>query len=760
MTISWQDLLDIDLGKLHTAVSDWEKATKGLKTLAENARTGMQAKSDAARWAGVNAGVTRTFVTKTAKEIADLLAEACSIHQVISDAHTELLALQKRLRAAVGDARKAGIRVEDAGEGRARCFYAHVRGDTDARTQQELDALKELDDRINGILSHAQEIDASTMRALAKSHGNDAHNAGHTSYKSLDEAQAERATELAKLGPKMTDKQLTELNALIRYNAKDADFSTDFYKSLGGPEKTLEFYGRMSLDGTGGDDKGRLALTKQLQRGLGTALATATDPDHKPHLPSTWASEFRELGTRRIDLQAGFRNAPYGYQVLGGLLRYGAYDPKFINPIAAHIVQLHHKDPDFFMSGKPAMGGGDLDLGFNPSGKVGAGYDPLTSVLEGLGHSPEAAKKFFSDDMAQTVYNEDGTVKKGAALDYTYFDELMKKDFEWSADSLVTPGSDEATRARDGGPDALGHALEAATLGYAYDDPHPTPSRDDASAAIMERVVTTFGSPENIKEPFADSLGRMGAGYIDDLNWGLNESRADSIFSPTGSEASHARLDASSTVKFLSALGQHPDAYSHISLAQQIYGASALEAQVHGQHIDKPPCREIVRTGAELQGILDQSRADQIGAEGLAKDKEYNKSLQEKTDWIKFGAGVGIAAGAAFLPPVAAVGVAGTLIPVFMDAGEGALGQAIGNVIGDSAETRQQDSGSELQDQRTAVYQAGRTAAGAPMESFIGTHDIRHDQQGFGQDLEDALNSGYLRGTNGEDQFGVVPSAP
>ncbi|MDN3265547.1 hypothetical protein QWJ26_38240 [Streptomyces sp. CSDS2] len=360
--------------------------------------------------------------------------------------------------------------------------------------------------------------------------------------------------------------------------------------------------------------------------------------------------------------------------------------------------------------------------------------------------------------MRPTVYNEDGTVEKGAALDYTYFGELTRKNYEWAPDSLAAPGSDAASHARDGGPDALGHALEAATLGHPYDDPAPTLRRDSASAAIMAKVVETYGDPEKIHEPMSDSLGRMGAGYIDDLNWALNENRTDSLYYPASSTG-HAQFGDANAIKFLSAVGQHPDGYSEISTAQQVYGTIALEAQFRDGHITQSHAREVVRTGAEIQGILDQSRADQIKAEGLARDEAYNKSLQKKADWIQFGAGVGIAAGAAFLPPVAAAGVAGTLIPVFTDAGAGMIEQQIANVISDNAETMQHDSAAPIQRQTSEVYRVGRKAAAAPMESFMRNHGVHHDDDGFGQDLEEALDTGYVKGTNEKIQRGALPNA-
>ncbi|MFI9252864.1 hypothetical protein [Streptomyces sp. NPDC053069] len=119
MALTLTDLVDVDLSRLATAVSDWKKAVDGLKKAAESARTGMQAKSDSARWAGVNATVTREFVAKTAKEVSDLHSEGNSNYQVLEDGHNELASLQKQLRTAVQvDAPHLGVRVEDIGAGK------------------------------------------------------------------------------------------------------------------------------------------------------------------------------------------------------------------------------------------------------------------------------------------------------------------------------------------------------------------------------------------------------------------------------------------------------------------------------------------------------------------------------------------------------------------------------------------------------------------------------------------------------------------
>src|SRR5262249_6546732 len=152
--------------------------------------------------------------------------------------------------------------------------------------------------------------------------------------------------------------------------------------------------------------KVRLDSVAELQRNMGYALANSTDPDTGHHLPASWGAEFRKLGTQKIEWQQGLMNQPYGYQVLGGILRYGNYDPRFLDPIAEHITQLHQKDPDLLLT-HVGFGQGER-YGFNPSGRLGSGEDPLNSVLEALGHSPEASERFFTG--GPTAYREDGSV--------------------------------------------------------------------------------------------------------------------------------------------------------------------------------------------------------------------------------------------------------------------------------------------------------------------------------------------------------------
>ncbi|MEU0337296.1 DUF6571 family protein [Streptomyces sp. NPDC006193] len=666
MALTFTDLIEVDLGKLAAAVSDWKKTVDGLKKSAESARRGMQAKSDSAQWAGQNATVTREFVAKTAKEIADLHAEANSIYQVLEDGHTELAALQKQIKAAVqDDAAKQGLRVEDIGDGKVRCFFPHVRGDSDERTQEQLDQKRALEDRINRILDHAAEIDASVARALGKSHGGDAYNAGHSRYESLNDAEAERALELARKGDEMSDGELHELNRLLRYNSaeQDGEFATKFYKGLGGPEKTLEFYAEMSIDGTDADaTKTRLNEVRDLQKVMGYTLANATDPNHKHHLGDDWGAEFRRLGTQQIGWEPGQWNKPYGYQVLGGLLRYGNYDSRFLTPIAEHITQLHKKDPHFFVLNKPD---GSPDIyGFNPSGRLGTGNDPLNSVLEALGHSPGAAEKFFTG--TPTAYNEDGTVKKGGDPGFSsYLDLFTDKKFEWTVDTNaanVLADEDKTKAALNFGPEALGHALEAATTGRPYDsdDAADAVKHTDAQARLVSDIVNKFGEhPELISHnengdledaesgplyAMRQSLGDITAEYMGDFQRAMYRDSADSdLFSSFGATAD---LDSGYAQRFLGEVGQDPDAYAAITSAQQAYTTQVVDHVINGDSHSQASLDgrvgNAVAPGAAIAGIMSDARAHAIYEFHTASDTEFNEAAADKQKWVNRILGMGL----------------------------------------------------------------------------------------------------------------------
>ncbi|MFI9167885.1 hypothetical protein [Streptomyces lincolnensis] len=779
--LKYEDIIDAPLTKLKAAVDDWSEMAKKLDTLATDATDGMKAKADKASWEGVNAGVTRAFIGKTAKEFADAAAEAKGVKLILEEGY---LAIKKakedleNIRDHEGPA--AHIRVDGNGKVTAKNPLSQIpaaRHDPDYSDllRDEQRNIESWQKRIDLIVDNCSDTDVALKNSL-EANVTDRKDFNAPTYTKLDQEEAARAAALAGKGRNLTHSELQQLNELLKDNSKSVEFSKNFYEKLG-PEKSLAFFGQLSTDtyDYGKVDSQRLKDVQQLQENLGLNLATAS---HDKEFSDKWGPELRKMGTERIPLSKHDSGGPFGYQLLGGIMRYGNYDAKFLNPIAEHVAQLHAKDPYMFAENKVVNS--PFKNPFNPSGVNGAGYDPATAMLEALGNSPEAAKKFFADP--PTAYNEDGTVnhdgtadlgkdKDGQEID-NYLDFFGNEKWE-SFPDVNSLDEKELKASLDQMPDALGHALEAATLGYPAGHPDPGVVRDADNAAVMQKVLEKYGADPGLlkdhHEALADSLGVMGGGYIDDINWALDKNHPGSVFAPGKNPEGH--LDFADTADgngrsivrgFLSTLGQHPDAYATVSAAEQVYTRSVLEGTVGSDgEIKEGAARAAVRAGAEVQGMLDQSRADQVEATNLKTHEDYEKAVAKRAGWVQFGAAAGIAAGVAFLPATAAVGTAAVLIPLAADTAGGAAEQVVGQMVGDMSEKSVDEHKKKVEEltdeERRAIFSAGEALAEAPMEEFLGRHVADPENSTFVQDLRESMVIGYGVGNDRENQQGNRP---
>ncbi|MER5464778.1 DUF6571 family protein [Streptomyces sp. NPDC002668] len=642
--LTLSDLYGISFTSLGTAVADWKDMVGRLDTLANSARDHMLATSNKARWSGENAGVTRDFVKKTAEEFRDAHAEAKSIWNILEDAHTELAKIQSDVKNAVDvNAKDLGIRVQDNGDGTVRCFFPHVRGDTDERTQQQLDEMRALESRVNGLIAHAEEIDDSAARALRKSHGNDVNDFGHSTYDSLDDAQQERASELAKKslrlykeGKELPEEELAELAQTIKYNASDPDFATAFYRDLG-QEGALRFQAQLSLDGSAEGGR-QLELARTIQDGMGVALSKAT-----PRLGDEWTAELMRVGRSNISLDmVGNQVEPRGYQVLGTLLRHGKYDTEFLKRVGNDMIAFEREDPGAW----PRLDGrytGMPNFGLNLDKDGGGGFDPITGLLEAYGHNPDASTEFLratvpgKQDGVPTMTNLEYLMGMGA-------DGKGEGARQWIPD-VAAPWAQEGDD-KVFGKDALGHALEAAVTGLPYDHgpsgehPKHTPERSE----IMESVVTAVAAkPDLMHDRMADSLGRMAGEYMPEINSSLRQS--NNFAGLYGS----SNFDALATTEFLDTLGRNPDAYAEATLGAENYSASLMSDVVkHPDQYSGTPgenLKHISYGTGTVEGILGGARHDEIVTGGQLSDEEYNKKIQERADMFNsvFGSTVGFA---------------------------------------------------------------------------------------------------------------------
>ncbi|MFG2619472.1 hypothetical protein ACGFXC_17870 [Streptomyces sp. NPDC048507] len=230
MTLTWTDLITLDLAKLNESASEWKTAAEELAKLHGTVRDGLVKKSEAARWEGANATVTREFVRSAAKEVDGLRREAQGIHAVLADAHEELTGIQKQAKALSDEARRGdpdrgsepdpGLLVSDGGGGKVRVESSIC--DAKGPSQRTQNMIRWYAETLAGLVSHAAEVDAAVTRALRASHGADPYNAGHAEYASLDQDQLPRAMKLAALGDDAKPAQQAELRRLWQSLSPDA----------------------------------------------------------------------------------------------------------------------------------------------------------------------------------------------------------------------------------------------------------------------------------------------------------------------------------------------------------------------------------------------------------------------------------------------------------------------------------------------------------------------------------------------------------
>jgi hypothetical protein len=179
-TLTYRDLVEVDLGKLMIAAMDWKSVVDGLKKLVSNARSGLLKKSEGARWAGLNATVTHEFVRKTVKEFEDLYKEASSIYAILDDAYDQLTAIQDKVKETVRDAEIHGFKVSVNSDGTVRFDVPEGDGSQLSQTWKRL-----YTDSVNKEIRRAVTTDHVVKRALAKVHGGDPSDAGHAQYHGL-----------------------------------------------------------------------------------------------------------------------------------------------------------------------------------------------------------------------------------------------------------------------------------------------------------------------------------------------------------------------------------------------------------------------------------------------------------------------------------------------------------------------------------------------------------------------------------------------
>ncbi|MFF1482600.1 hypothetical protein ACFVYD_34495 [Streptomyces sp. NPDC058301] len=399
-----------DFSKLATAAGDWSAMAKKLWELEDDARADLGGKAAKAKWAGVNATVTKGFIGKTAKEFADAATEATSIGNILRDTHSELVDYKARLDEALRRGLEKNLTVAATGDG-AFTVTMNIHPDRAAKghsvpehTEADATALR---DEVQRILEGATESDSTAAKALTMLVSQTPYGFSDAAYYDRDRAadamkDADRIARLFKgKGDDMSPEEFDQLNRDLAKYKDDRLFQETLATTLG-PRGVLEFWADLADPSDGSTlQRTRHDQLGDFQRNFSLTLAGATQSD-SPAMRA-WENDVVKLGEERIQTRG---SQVYGYQVMSNFMRNGDWDNRFLGEYGNALIATEKKmklPANYWNGGLPAV----PKLNF-----IGEdfGRDPMTGFMTALAPSPGAATEFFTatqpTDNAQYVLGD------------------------------------------------------------------------------------------------------------------------------------------------------------------------------------------------------------------------------------------------------------------------------------------------------------------------------------------------------------------
>ncbi|MES9809740.1 hypothetical protein [Streptomyces cinereoruber] len=552
-------------GQLSQAITAWKGVVDKLKTLETDARDDLKAKADKANWAGVNATVSREFITKTAGEFADAHTQAKSIHDILKDTHDELVSYKQQLEQALERGRKKNLTVAQIPGGFTVTMIIHP--DRAAKGHEVPDHspqdAEHLRDDIQVILDRATESDstaATVLRALVDQAGAGFSGAEYGDRDSAIDAlrKAEEAAKLLKeKGDEMSPEEFRKLNGLLASYRNDPLFQEKFATQVG-PKAMLEFWADLSSpDSTKDLTRTQLAQLGDFQKNLGFVLGGATQSD-SPAMRQ-WENDMVKLGGERFHTRTG---DAYGFQIMSNLMRTGDYDDRFLNKYGSELVATEQKMkiPDRFYLMEPS-------LKMNFIGDAEFGRDPMTGFMTALSNSPDAATQFFNTTEPQD--NAKWVLKERPSFD----------------DSPLKDGPNESL-------DATGKAMFAAVSGATGPDApksefgeHP-PERREAMKRTLDILASTGNDfPAELRDDMAYSMG----------------SHSDWVHKSMSSPLVKHELDSGQLMEVSKQISRNQESYTLLN--KQMHGAIAADIYTEKTH----PEDSLDRAGRTI-GFLEEAR--------------------------------------------------------------------------------------------------------------------------------------------------------
>jgi hypothetical protein len=759
--VSYHDLLKVNLQPLSDAVDKWRGLPEHFLQVSTTFAKQVGSPITNSDWEGKAAEAAADKIKAVAKQMEQAALEARDVHGLLSDAHTSFKNAQKKLKGYQDDIEAdKNLAIDEQGH----VSYKPTNLDDLSEQGQGLqaksysEAVYSYNEQIMQVLSDATTADEILQWALAQDDNGRGKGFTGDGFNSIKGAQRGReqalkdlktVTELAESTANLSTTQLQQVNSILSKHEGDPFFSEKFATQLGA-KGTLQFWEHAAdATQTGGE---RTKALEKLQRSLGFTLATASH-SHSRAIEQ-WKRDVIRLGPQRLDNTHSdggpFGKGPYGFQVMSSLLRYGEYEKNFLLDYGKGYKDPRSHETDGRTGGLIEFDRkhkDDLKDLWSPDGYApylsfgkgsDQGMDPMAGYMEGLGHNPEAAQELFH----KKGYERDPLGALDPDLKY------LLQDRNWPN------GNPIADNNRGYGYDELGHALEAAALGHPYDQPELGLHRTTEGANVMAQAVAIVGNHPGLVEDkpgLSDSLARMGAGYIDNLDWAIEregdkssgEGIRDSAFGAIGDGDIFVRHKTARG--FLSEVGQDEESYKILSIAQQAFTTSAVKAHPQPDNI----LVTIFGTGAEAHGILDAARADAIAKEADNEKTEMARKLSESAEWKKYDASQGINGVASLITlPLEASKYAPFATPV-IEGGAGAIETHTGIQIDREIERRQEEFDKGID--REAIKDKdwfidnGEHRSAIPLDSYIAANP-EIDNRDWYTTASEAIKNGHNRG--------------
>ncbi len=661
--LTFGTLISANLEPLREAVAKWKDLPGKFRRVGTYFFDHVQSPLTKSDWHGEAASAAKSTFWDITFRLEKAADEADDVHGFLGSAYRKLHGCQKTLKEYKEQLDASTyLQIDGTGKVSRRDSVQNGEGSDGEGPSQGFrfgDSADFYNREISRLMEDAREADQLLKWALSRDPNGRDKGFASDGVDSLEDARRARReaakdarafTKLAEVDHRtLSPAEVKRATAYLNKHEGDPYFGEKVATGLGA-RGTLEFWQRNANEPQKGEARTK-ALAK-LQKSMSLTLASASHSDSAAM--KDWKHDVIRLGTKRFadvnysgDSLAPGRSSkgPYGFQIMSSLMRDGEYDKGFLHQYGKGFGTGDKHVQGLIEFDKKAEARGDLKDFWRPDGydpvlNLGKGsdhgLDPMAGYMEALGHNSEAAQELFGNSQ----FSKESGSEHDEDLEY------LLRDRDW-------PNGDPMGEGKRGyGYDELGHALEAGALGRPYDEPEAGVHKSELGASIMNQTIDVVQRDHAFlddkfhpgRNHLSDSFAKMGAGYIDNLNWATSMD-AESPYGDEVRNSAFGSLDGKGALKvtpgdardFMSIVGGTEDGHHILVGAQQEYTARILDS-------DPGPGKAsllAIESGAENQGLLDHSRFESIVGDSEDLKDEQARKLQESAEWKKYGIGQG-----------------------------------------------------------------------------------------------------------------------